>query len=120
MTSKQRPLAVTLIACLYILVGVGALIGHSHDFATRQPDWGWILLTEALAIVIGIFLFLGHNWARWLALAWMAFHVVLSAWPHIRIVPTAIHAAFFVLIALVLLHPSANRFFRPTPPVSVA
>ena len=120
MITNPRPLAVTLIAWLYILVGVGALIGHFHDFATRQPDWGWILLTEVLAIVIGIFLLLGHNWARWLALAWMAFHVVLSAWPRIRIAPTAIHFAFFILIALVLLHPSANRFFRRATPASGA
>lgn len=120
MASKPRPLAVTLIACLYIAVGAISLIGHFRQLVTRQPDWGWILLTEALAIVIGIFLLRGQNWARWLALAWMAFHVALSAWPPFRLVPTAIHAGFFIVIALVLLHPSAGRYFRRISPAQGA
>jgi hypothetical protein len=32
-----------------------------------------------LAIVGGIFVLLGHRWARWLLLAWLLFHVVVSA-----------------------------------------
>ncbi|MGB9146531.1 MAG: hypothetical protein WCC14_11960 [Acidobacteriaceae bacterium] len=120
MAASSRPLSVTLIACLYIFVGVGALVGHFHELVTRQPDWGWVLLTEVLAIVIGIFLLRGQNWARWLALAWMAFHVALSAWPSFRMIPTAIHAGFFILIALVLLHPSASRYFRRTSPAQGA
>ena len=40
--------------------------------------WG-LNSPSSLAIVCGVFLLRGHNWARWLALAWIAFHVVLSA-----------------------------------------
>ena len=35
-------------------------------------------LTELLAMVSGAFMLRGHNWARWLALAWIIFHVILS------------------------------------------
>ena len=31
------------------------------------------------AIVAGVFLLRGRNWARWLAAAWMAAHVAISA-----------------------------------------
>jgi len=114
MAASSRPLSVTLIACLYILVGVGALIGHFHAIVTRQPDWGWVLLTELLAIVAGAFLLRGANWARWLAIAWIAFHVGLSFHGPLRAL--IMHSVFFVLIAWALFHAAARRYFRQTPP----
>lgn len=113
MAASSRPLSVTLIACLYILVGIATLIGHFHDFVTRQPDWGWILTTELLAIVIGAFLLRGQNWARWLALAWIAFHVDISVHGPLRVL--VIHSVFFVLIAWALFHAAARRYFRHEP-----
>ena len=38
-------------------------------------------LTEQFGLIAGLFMLRRHNWARWLALAWMAFHVALSAFP---------------------------------------
>ena len=50
------------------------------------------------------------NWARWLAMAWIAFHVVLSffhAWPEM-----AVHGVIFVAFAYFLFRPEANAFFQ--------
>ena len=39
-----------------------------------QYDDALVELTELIAIVCGVFLLQGRNWARWLALAWIASH----------------------------------------------
>ncbi len=114
MAASSRPLSVTLIACLYLLVGVAALVAHFHEIVTRQPDWGWVLLTEVLAIVIGVFLLRGANWARWLAIVWIGFHIGISIHGPLRALVG--HSVFFVLIAWALFHAAARRYFRPTPP----
>jgi len=36
-------------------------------------------MIRIIAVVGGVFLLMGHNWARWLMLAWLAFHVAVSA-----------------------------------------
>ena len=36
------------------------------------------VVTELVGLLAGIFMLRGHNWARWLAVAWMAFHVAIS------------------------------------------
>jgi hypothetical protein len=52
----------------------------------------------------------GINWARWLAMAWIAFHVALSffhSW-----LEMAVHGVIFVVFAIILFLPDANGFFR--------
>jgi hypothetical protein len=67
-------------------------------------------LTELTAILCGAFLLRGQNWARWLALAWIAFHVVLSMFHPFR--ELAIHGLFFVVIAWILFRSESGRYFR--------
>ncbi len=52
----------------------------------------------------------GHNWARWLALAWIAFHVVLSAFH--ALAELAVHSLFCAIMAYFLFRPAANGYFR--------
>jgi hypothetical protein len=113
MTVNKRPLSLTILGCIYIAVGTVGFVHHFKEFDGRhafQYDAVWIELTELLAIVCGGFILRGQNWARWLALAWMAFHVVLSvfdAWPKF-----AIHCLFCAVIAWLLFRPDATRYFR--------
>ena len=110
MSSARRPVAVLLVSCLYMTVGsIGFLVDLPKLIALQQ-DWLWIGLTELLAVFAGVFMFRGRNWARWLALVWMAFHVAIS-FPVIRQV--VIHSIIFALIAWVLFHPDTRRFFKP-------
>lgn len=112
MAWNGRPIAVVVVACLYLLVGVAGLVGHFPELLARHPDAYAIEATEALALLAGLFLLRGANWARWLALAWMTFHVILSIWHPVR--ELAIHAAFLALIAWALLRrDSAQYFERP-------
>lgn len=113
MNWSKRPLSVTIVACVYIAVGTIGFAYHFAEFLKRQSfqyDAFWIELTEFLAILCGAFMLRGHNWARWLALAWIAFHVVLSAF---RAPPEfAIHCLFCAVIAWLLFRPEAARYFR--------
>ena len=110
MTANPRPISITILACVYIAVGVVGFAYHFREIVALQNDSLWIALTEALAIVCGVFMLLGHNWARWLALAWIGFHVILSAFHSIHEV--VMHSLICALIAWILLHPTASRYFR--------
>ena len=110
---KNRPLPVTIIACIYIAAGVVGLIYHLPDFRTQhvfQYDVIGIALLRLLAILAGAFMLRGHNWARWLALAWMASHVIVSAFHTLP--EFAIHCLFCAVIAWLLFRPDAARYFR--------
>ncbi|MEO7143460.1 MAG: hypothetical protein ABI165_08145 [Bryobacteraceae bacterium] len=91
-------------------------IGFAYHFTgllasdALHNDGLWIELTEFLAIVCGASMLRGHNWARWLALAWIAFHVILSAFHAFP--EFAIHCLFFAAIAWILFRPQAARYFR--------
>ena len=108
MNATRHPVSVWILAYLYIAVGI---IGFAHYFpglVAHQEDSLWAELTELLVIVSGVFMLRGHNWARWLALVWMAFHVAIS-FPVYR--QMAIHLTIFAGIALVLFRPDAGRYF---------
>lgn len=109
MDSNRRPLAVTGLAWLFIAVGLVGFVYHFPNLRSLHSDDLWIELTEILALVAGIFMLRRHNWARWLALAWMAFHVVISAFPPYR--GLVIHIIIFAGIAYLLLRPDASGYF---------
>ncbi len=100
-----------LVACLYLVVGVVGFTYHFHELLTLQNDAIWVELTESAAIVCGIFMLRRQNWARWLAVAWIVFHVTLSAFRSFQ--EFAIHCLFGVVIAWVLFDPRATRHFHP-------
>lgn len=116
MTETKRPWPVIVIACLYLLVGVAGFVGHFPELMARHPDAIAIELTELLGVVSGVGLLMRQNWARWLALAWIVFHVGLSLFHPIG--ELLIHAAFCVLIAWALLQPASARWFRNASSVS--
>jgi hypothetical protein len=74
----KRPFQVTILGCLFILAGLVGLVYHLSE----RPLDHWIVLISTvriIAVVGGVFLILGHGWARWLLLAWLAVHVVVGA-----------------------------------------
>ena len=109
----KRPLAVTLIAWLYIVAGTVGLAYHGTKFKTLDPfpsELVWICLIRLLAILCGVFLLRGKNWARWLAVAWMAYHVGLSAFH--TVAELILHTLFLAIIAWFLFRPNASAYFR--------
>jgi len=102
MNSARRPISVLFLSCLYIAVGTIGFVVNFPKLIARQHESIWIELTELLSLLAGAFMFRGRNWARWLALVWMAFHVAIS-FPVVRQVVT--HSIIFALIAWVLCAP---------------
>jgi hypothetical protein len=109
---NPRPFSITLLAVLLIVFGAIGLVYHFSELNPShllQNDALWVELVRILAIIAGIFLLRGRNWARWLALLWIGFHVVISFWhPWSQL---AIHIAVFAVFAYFLFRPTATRYF---------
>jgi len=66
------------------------------------------------SIVAGVFMLYGRNWARWLLVAWMAFHIVLSALH--SALQLLMHAVIFSVILYFLFRRPASAYFRAASP----
>jgi uncharacterized membrane protein HdeD (DUF308 family) len=111
--SAQRPFQVTFLGWIFILVGIVSTAYHLWKGSLDR----WtvpIVLLGAIAIVAGIFLLRGARWSRWLVLAWLAFHVVVSA---LNSLSSALpHVALLLVVAYFLLGPPTSKYFqRPQP-----
>jgi hypothetical protein len=114
MSENKIPWPVIVVACLYLLVGVLGFAGHFPELLARHPDAIGIEITELIAFLCGVFLLRRQNWARWLALAWILFHVGISLFHPWR--ELAIHAVLCVLIAWALFRPATALWFRQSNP----
>jgi uncharacterized membrane protein HdeD (DUF308 family) len=112
---EKRPRSIIFISLLFILLGtitlihaVVELINTTERLTDLKSHW-MIYLSAAAAIVGGVFLFKGHNWARWLLVAWMAFHIVVGALH--GLVPLLTHVVIFSVILFFLFRRPASSFF---------
>jgi hypothetical protein len=104
----KRPWEVTSLGGLFILVGIVGLLYHlSHETLDRAMLL--IVLNEIVAVVCGVFLIRGRSWARWVVLAWLAFHVGISALNSVS--ETIAHAVLLAVVAYFLLKSPASRYF---------
>jgi hypothetical protein len=107
----RRPLSITILAWIYIAVGTIGAAAHFGGFPGPHYDVLEAELTEMGAVFSGAFLLLGRNWARWVALGWIGFHVVLSAFDK-RLSEFAVHCVFCAAIAWLLRRPASARYFK--------
>lgn len=108
MNLGKRPLSILVLSCLYIAIGTVGFAYHFPRPLTFHYEDVWIEGTELLAFAAGVFMLRGHNWARWLALAWIAFHVAIS-FPVVRQI--AIHSLFLAVIVWLLFESRAEQYF---------
>jgi hypothetical protein len=109
----NRPLSVTIIGWLFIAAGAVGFAYHATEFNARSPfqyDLVWVCLVRLVAILGGWFMLSGHNWARWLAVAWIAYHVILSAFHSMS--EAIEHGLLFVVVAFFLFRPRVTAYFR--------
>jgi predicted cobalt transporter CbtA len=112
---KKRPLSVTIIGWLLLFTGVAALAYHLTGIKAQQlfqSDLVWMYLVELTAIVCGIFMLRGRNWARWLAVAWLALHVVLSSFHSVQ--ETLVHGALLGVLVYFLFRRESAEYFAST------
>jgi hypothetical protein len=114
---RGRPLSATIISLLLIATGVIGLVSHLARVTAGQHfpyDALWASLVSLLAIAAGVGMLRAGNWARWLSLAWIAFHVILSLF-HTRF-ELAVHILVFAAFAYFLFRPPASEYFRRATP----
>lgn len=109
---SKRPLPVSVISCALIVAGVVGIAYHLPEFKGNpfSSDAAWGVLIRLLAVVCGVFMLRGSNWARWLAVVWITYHLAISglhSLPHLLI-----HALLFVVFAFFLFRPQATDYFR--------
>ncbi len=114
MNQSKPPIAILILAFIYIAIGAIGSIYHFSDLRASLSEGIPIEVTELVALISGVFLLRGSNWARWLALSWIAFHVILSAFHNIR--ELAVHGVACALIAWLLFRPEGDRYFRGGAP----
>lgn len=110
---RKRPLSVTIIAWFFIAAGTIGLVYHATEFRLGGPfqyDVLWVCLVRMIAILCGVFMLRGKNWARWFLLVWIAYHILLSAFHSLSDVIS--HSILFVVVAYLLLRHEASSYFR--------
>ena len=116
---NKRPPTITALSILYIVVGLVSTGYHLDQFKALSPTFHQALETilvivlGAAAVVAGYYMLHGKNWARWLALGWTLFHVIVSAFNS----PLGLifHSVFVFLLALLLFSKEAKTWFTPPP-----
>lgn len=109
----KRPLSVTILSWVFIVAGAIAVAFHSTDLKIQHPFQYlviWILLIRALAILFGVYMLRGRNWARWGAIFWLAFHVVISGFHSFA--QLAVHVVFLAVLAYFLFTSPARDYFE--------
>jgi hypothetical protein len=111
---RKRPIAVIAVGTLFVLAGLVGLTYHAMELVRpgpRDADVYLVLFVRVLAVLSGVFIFRGANWARWLAMAWMAYHAVLSAFDR-STSGTVVHLVMLGAISYLLLRHDASEYFR--------
>ena len=114
---KARPLSITIISWLFMVFGSIALLsgllpltGANTAQLVAEFKTHWMVhLSRLAAIVSGLFMLRAHNWARWLLVAWIVFHIVIGAlhgW-----IPLVTHVLIFTVILCFLFRRPAREYF---------
>lgn len=106
----KRPWPVTILGLLFIAAG---LVGLFYHLSQEKVSWelALISLLRLLAVIGGTFLLFGRNWARWLAVIWLAMHVVISAFHSAE--QMAAHAVLLAIVVYFLFRDRSANYFRP-------
>ena len=67
-------------------------------------------LSRAVGIVAGVFMLRGRNWARWLLVLWIAFHIVVSALH--SMLQLLMHVVIFSIVLYFLFRRPASTYFN--------
>ncbi len=110
---NKRPLFIIIISWFYIAAGIVGAAYHSTELNIHAPfENNAILLIfiRLLAIIGGVFTLRGANWARWLLLAWIVYHVYLSFFHTFS--GEVMHSILLGITAYVLFGPKVTEYFR--------
>ena len=112
---QGRPSSVTLVGWLFVAAGMFGFAYHAAELKTQvlfEAGPVWVLFVRFLAVIGGVFVLRGANWARWLLIVWLAYHVILSMSHSLS--ELGVHLLLLALIAFILLRQQASGYFQGT------
>jgi hypothetical protein len=115
---NKRPLAITIICWIFIVFGAIALLyglrssgatNAAQRIADLKGHW-YVHVSRIAQVLCGVFMLYGFNWARWLLVVWIAFHIVIS----ILHSPfqLLVHSVLFAVILYFLFCRQSSAYFR--------
>jgi hypothetical protein len=108
---NKRPIYITVLGYLLMAVGAIGIAYHFTDYKGANPsEYLSVLAVRLIAMVCGVYVLQGKDWARWLAIAWIAFHLAISIF-HTK-EGVALHAVVLIAFTVLFFRPAANRYFR--------
>ena len=121
---NKHPLSITVVSWIFTATGCISLVRgllplvraslSSHIAELKAQELADVCIVTAsglVAIVGGVFMLRGFNWARWLCVAWMGFHLIVSILH--SLFELAVHCVLFAVVLYFLFHPRASVYFRP-------
>jgi hypothetical protein len=110
---NRPPLSVIIISGVFLLAGIVGVAYHATEFTTHGPfqyDLLLVCLVRLVAVICAVFLLRAANWARWVLVLWIAYHVVLSAFH--SAFQLIFHGLLLALVTYFLFRPSTSLYFR--------
>jgi hypothetical protein len=123
----KRPLSITVISWIFIAFGGIALLiallpladSAAAQRITENPFEFWLIqVTQILAVLCGVFMLYGFNWARWLLVVWVGYHLILSVM-HSPL-ELLLHSLLFAVVLYFVFRPQASAYFRGTRAAAAA
>jgi len=118
----ERPIGVTVLACLYLLMAFAALVALIPSQTFQPLQWPRLLALSVGYLIIGVILGIGllrmKNWSRWLAIIMNATqllfipHEVAVGQGSISIIRTGLRTLLFVWAIWYLTRPHVKTAFK--------
>ena len=125
---KSRPFSVSLV-CLYLLISGTYYLIMSFAYL-KQPatqtamqqialpypiQVAMLYINLIVMVVTAIFMFEEANWARWVYLGWGFINIDYTLYIQTDWQNCMIEIAVYLVSAIILVVPNANRYFSSTP-----
>ena len=114
---NKRPRSITVISWIFIVLGGIALFAGLLPLPQRITEleqnpfeFGLVQVVGILGVLAGAFMLGGFNWARCLLVAWLAFHVILSAFH--SLIQLTLHGLLAAVVGYFLFRAPAAAYFR--------
>ena len=110
---KNRPLPVLIVAILFLIAGLVGFSYHITDFFEPGEKLYVTLAVELLrilAFVCGILLLRANNTGRWLSIAWILLHVLISAFNSTS--EMIAHIVLLIFVSILLFLPVSSSYFQ--------
>jgi hypothetical protein len=116
--TRARSRSVIAVGVIFLALGVLDVTRGLAPLFASAPHWHMaiddaeVLAIGIAALVGGVYLMKGRNWARWLLAVWMAFHVAISVGQPRQLVA---HIVIFGFITFLLFRRAASPHFAAAP-----